>query len=52
MRPYCITCGNKFIIIAIYEKVLPAITVGKCDDVLFVIVQHRDAALTNIMHTN
>jgi len=33
-------------------KVLPAITVGKCDNVLLIIVQHRDAALSYIMHTN
>jgi hypothetical protein len=52
MRPYCILCGNKFIIIAINEKVLPAITVGKCDNILFIVVQHRDAALTDIMDTN
>jgi hypothetical protein len=52
MRSYGIICGNKCIIIAINPKVLPAITVGKCDNVLFIIVQHRDAALTNIMDTN
>jgi hypothetical protein len=37
---------------AVRVKVIPAITIGKCDDVLLIIVQHRDAALSNVMHTN
>jgi len=37
---------------ALRVNVLPAITVGKCENILLIIVQHRDAALSYVMHTN
>jgi hypothetical protein len=52
MRLQYIVLGTTLILIEINMKLLPAITVGKCDNVLLIIIQYRDATLTNIMHTN